>query len=159
MIVLGIDPGIALTGWGLVRKKANPELINFGCIKTLPEVPSQERLFKIFEDLEKIIKDYRPKIMVAEKLFFNTNAKTALAVGEARGVIKICAVRNRLPLVEFTPLQVKNSLTGYGRAEKKQIQAMVKILLGLSEIPQPDDAADALAVALTYCFYHPNLEK
>lgn len=156
---MGIDPGIALTGWGLVRKKANPELINFGCIKTLPEVPSQERLFKIFEDLEKIIKDYRPKIMVAEKLFFNTNAKTALAVGEARGVIKICAVRNRLPLVEFTPLQVKNSLTGYGRAEKKQIQAMVKILLGLSEIPQPDDAADALAVALTYCFYHPNLEK
>jgi len=93
-----------------------------------------------------------------ENLFFNTNAKTALVVGEARGIIKICAILNKLPITEFTPLQIKNCITGYGRADKQQIQKMVKALLNLDEIPRPDDAADAVAVALTYCFYHQELK-
>jgi len=159
MVILGIDPGYALTGWGLVKKEASPRLIEFGCIKTSPKMASEKRLLKIFESLQEIIDRCRPEIVVVEKLFFNTNAKTALSVGEARGVVKICAVKNSLPIFEFTPLQIKNCITGYGRADKKQIQAMVKTLLGLEEIPHPDDAADAVAVALTYCFYNQNLKK
>jgi crossover junction endodeoxyribonuclease RuvC len=159
MIVLGIDPGVALTGWGLVKKAPSPQLIKFGCIKTKAGLASEKRLFKIFTDLEKIINQHQPKVVVVEKLFFNTNVKTALSVGEARGVIKLCAVKNSLPLIEFTPLQIKNSITGYGRADKAQIQAMIKTLLNLKTIPRPDDAADAVAVALTYCFYNQNLEK
>ena len=159
MKVLGIDPGIALTGWAVVEKKMSPRLAGYGCIKTSPRFSPEARLDKVFEGLRKIIKKYRPDVMAVEKLFFNTNAKTALKVGEARGVVLLCAARSRLPLSEFTPLQIKSTITGYGRADKKQIQQMVKTLLGLKEIPRPDDAADAVAVALSYCFYHKNLEK
>lgn len=159
MVILGIDPGIALTGWGLIKKKASPSLIDFGCIKTSARLASEKRLLKIFEQLQEIITCYHPGIVAVEKLFFNTNVKTALSVGEARGVVKVCAVKNSIPIVEFTPLQIKSCITGYGRADKKQIQTMVKTLLGLKEIPRPDDAADAVAAALTCCFYHQNLEK
>ena len=159
MVILGIDPGVAQTGWGLIEKKTAPKLIKFGCIKTKAGLASEKRLWLIFQELETIIKKYQPEVVVVEKLFFNTNAKTALSVGEARGVVKVCAVKNSLSLVEFTPLQIKSCIAGYGRADKNQIQEMVKTLLHLKQIPRPDDAADAVAVALTYCFYNKNLEK
>ena len=159
MIILGIDPGVALTGWALVEKRQKPKLIDYGCIETSKNRPGDQRLFEVYQELQKIIEKHKPRIVCLEKLFFNTNAKTALAVGEARGVIKICAALNKLPIVEFTPLQIKNCITGYGRAEKKQMQKMVKALLDLDEVPKPDDAADAVAAALTYCFYDRKLEE
>lgn len=159
MVILGIDPGVALTGWGLIKKEASPKLIKFGCIKTKAGLASEKRLWLIFQALEGIIKKHQPGVVVVEKLFFNTNAKTALTVGEARGIVKVCAVKNSLPLVEFTPLQIKSCIAGYGRADKKQMQTMVKTLLHLDQLPHPDDAADAVAVALTYCYYNQNLEK
>jgi crossover junction endodeoxyribonuclease RuvC len=158
MKILGVDPGLALTGWGLVEKKNEPRLVEYGCITTSKEKDSQERLLQLFQELQEVLKKYKPDVLALEKLFFNTNAKTAFSVGEARGVIKICSVLNKIPLVEFTPLQIKNSIVGYGRAEKKQIQQMVKVLLNLKEIPKPDDAADAIAVALTFCSYKKQLE-
>ena len=157
MIVLGIDPGIALTGWGVVKKKDGSELIKYGCIETSKNKKSSQRLLKIYQELQKIIKKYKPEVLSLEKLFFNTNAKTAFSVGEARGVIKICAVLNKIPVVEFTPLQIKNCIVGYGRANKKQVQEMVKISLRLKKTPRPDDAADAIATALTFCFYNKSL--
>ena len=164
MIVLGIDPGLALTGWGLVEKiplgatnEGKPELIEYGCIKTSKNKKSSQRLLEIHQELQKIIKKYKPEVLSLEKLFFNTNAKTAFSIGEARGVIKLCAVLNKIPLVEFTPLQIKNCIVGYGRASKKQVQEMVKVQLGLDKIPRPDDAADAIGVALTFCFYNKEL--
>jgi crossover junction endodeoxyribonuclease RuvC len=159
MRVLGIDPGLALTGWAVVDKKNKPKLVDYGCITTRKTSESPKRLEKIFEDLQKIIKKYKPDVLALEKLFFNTNAKTAFMVGEARGVVKICGVLNKIRLEEFTPLQIKNCIVGYGRASKKQIQEMVKVSLGLSKIPKPDDAADAVAVALTYCFTNKMIAK
>jgi len=159
MIVLGVDPGIALTGWSIIKKENKPQLISYGCIKTTKNLSQSKRFLQIYQELEKIIKKYQPQTLCLEKLFFNINVKTALAVSEARGVIKICAILNNLSITEFTPLQIKNCITGYGRAEKKQIQAMVKSLLKLKKIPKPDDAADAVATALTYCFYNQKLER
>ena len=159
MKVLGIDPGLALTGWGVVEKKNSEKLVDYGCFKTKAGVKSEMRLLSLFRQLQETIDSFKPEVVAVEKLFFNTNAKTALQVGEARGVVKLLVSQNSLPLVEFTPLQIKNSITGYGRADKKQVQLMVKSLLGLKQVPRPDDAADAVAVALTYCFYKPSLEK
>lgn len=157
MVILGIDPGLALTGWSIIEKKQPPRLIAYGCIKTTQDRPQDKRLFQIHQELQKIIKKYQPQMICLEKIFFNTNAKTALVVGEARGVVKICAALNNIPVTEFTPLQIKVCITGYGRAEKKQIQSMTKTLLNLDRIPRPDDAADAIATALTYCFYNEKL--
>jgi len=157
MIVLGIDPGLALTGWGVLIKEEKPKLIEYGCIKTSKNQKPSQRLLKIHQELQKIIKKYKPEVLSLEKLFFNTNAKTAFSIGEARGVIKLCAVLNKIPLTEFTPLQIKNCIVGYGRASKKQVQEMVKVQLGLDKIPRPDDAADAIATALTFCFYNRKL--
>lgn len=153
MIILGIDPGIALAGWAILKqeKKENPQLVDYGCIETKSSQGQDERLLQIFVDLEKVIRKYQPDVLCLEKLFFNTNTKTALIVGEARGVIRICATLNKIPITEFTPLQIKNAIVGYGRADKNQVQQMVKVLLKLKEIPQPDDAADAVAAGLTYC--------
>lgn len=159
MIILGIDPGIARTGWGIVKSQDRPALIAYGCIKTSRNQPQNQRLLEIYQKLQKVIEEHKPRILCLEQIFFNTNAKTALAVAEARGVIKICAALNNLSVIEFTPLQIKTCITGYGRAEKKQIQAMVKTLLGLDQVPEPDDAADAIATALTYCFYNQELES
>lgn len=157
MIILGIDPGIALTGWGVVENLDGIRLLEYGCIKTSKDKNQNQRLFDLFNQLQEIIKEYKPEIIALEKLFFNTNAKTAFKIGEARGVIKMCAVLNNIKLQEFTPLQIKDSIVGYGRAEKKQVQQMIKMLLRLPEIPKPDDAADAVATALTYCFYNKSL--
>lgn len=148
-IIIGIDPGIADTGYGLIKLKKNQlELIIFGSIKTPAKSPLDQRILKLHRELTKIIKDYRPEIAVVEQLFFCNNAKTALIVGQARGAILLTLAQFNLKILELTPLQVKQGLTGYGQAEKKQIQQMVKTLLNLKTIPQPDDAADALAMAI-----------
>lgn len=154
MVVLGIDPGFARMGWGIIQKQtANQiKLIKYGCIETKASTPTAQRLQQIFAHTIKIAQKYKPHSAAIEDLFFNTNAKTAIKVGEARGAILIALIKQKLPLHHYTPLQVKNAITGYGRADKTQIQKMVKTLLKLDHIPKPDDAADALAVALTHCF-------
>jgi len=149
-IILGIDPGIADTGYGLIKKTKNNDLecLDYGSIKTRAKLPLAERLEIIHLELEKIIKEYKPNLVAVEELFFCNNAKTALIVGQARGVVLLTIKQNNLPLLEFTPLQVKQAVSTYGKASKMQVQKMVKILLNLKELPKPDDAADALAVAV-----------
>lgn len=159
MRILGIDPGIALMGWAVLDKENEIELKDYGCIETSKLKSNQQRILILFENLNKIIAKYKPQIVVLEKLFFNTNAKTALSIGEARGIVKVSSAINKLPLHEFTPLQIKNTITGYGRATKKQVQEMIKVTLKLKEIPKPDDSADAIAIAYTYCCYNRKLEK
>ncbi len=149
-LILGIDPGYAITGFGLIKKSEDKlKVINFGTIETIAKTPFDQRLKILGNKLTQIIKKYKPNILAIEDLFFYNNAKTAIKVGEARGVIILTAANNGLLVYNFTPLQVKQAVSSYGRAEKKQVQKMVKILLNLKKIPQPDDAADALAVA--YC--------
>lgn len=151
MIILGIDPGTATTGYGIIELKKNqkkPTFIACGCIKTFPQSSPEERLKKIYNELNKLIGKYRPNVLVVEKLFFFKNAKTAMPVSQARGVILLAGAKKKLPIYEFTPLEVKMNIVGYGRAQKIQIQKMIKLLLDLNEIPRPDDAADALGLAL-----------
>ncbi len=151
MRTLGIDPGTATTGFAIVDEHNKKfQLVEYGCIKTSPKNPSHDRLNTISEQMQIIIEKYNPDVMAVEQLFFTTNEKTAIKVGEARGVILLSAARNGIKLAEYTPLQVKQALTGYGKADKKQIQYMVKNLLGLKEVPKPDDAADAIAIAICH---------
>lgn len=148
-IILGLDPGIADTGYGLIRDSGSKiECLTYGSIKTLPNISLSERLEELYNALNKIIKKYKPDYAAVEELFFNKNVKTALIVGQARGVILLSLKKNKLDLMEFTPPQVKQAVSSYGRATKKQVQKMVKMILKLEEIPEPDDAADALAVAI-----------
>ncbi len=155
MLILGIDPGTAITGYGIVAQEGHHlKRIGFGVIRTEAKADLALRLTKIFEAVTAIIQKYRPEIMAVEELFFNKNTRTALAVGQARGVILLAASLAGLPVVEYTPLQVKVSVVGYGRAEKLQVQEMVRILLCLGEIPKPDDAADALAIAICHAHSH-----
>ncbi|MFH1890662.1 MAG: crossover junction endodeoxyribonuclease RuvC [Candidatus Kuenenbacteria bacterium] len=150
MKILGIDPGVAIIGYGIIEEKNKMlKLINSGCIFTKAGTPHPERLSQISKKLLKIIKKYKPDILAVEELFFCKNVKTALKVGEARGVILATAMQFKLPIREFTPLQIKQALTGYGRADKNQIQQMVKIILNLKKIIKQDDAADAVATAIT----------
>lgn len=150
MIILGIDPGTATTGWGVIEKQnSSVRYIAAGIIETHPQA-EEKRLEIIYNDLGELISTYKPDAVAVEKLFFNTNAKTALEVGQARGVIMLKVTQCGIPLFSYTPLQVKMAVAGYGRADKKQIQEMVKTLLHLPRIPKPDDAADALAIALTH---------
>ncbi len=149
MIILGIDPGFARTGYGIIEEKnKNIRMLDYGCITTPAGVLFEKRLKKIREEINDLIKKHKPDICAVEKIFFCKNAKTAIDVGQARGVVILTAAEKNLKILEFTPLQVKQFITGYGKAEKGQIQKMVKILLGLKEIPKPDDAADALALAI-----------
>ena len=161
MKILGVDPGIGRTGWGIIevqsstlRRRSGQEfkVYDYGCIETEPNSPVEERLLIINSEIEKIIKKYRPGALSIEELFFSSNAKTAFIVGQARGVILLCAGKNKLPVAIYTPLQVKMALSGYGRADKNQIGQMVKIILGLSTVPKIDDTTDALAVAITHGF-------
>lgn len=148
MVILGIDPGTATVGYGLIKtNQSKVEVIDYGCIQTSSLLKPAERLKKIYTELTKLIKKYRPEIMAVEDLFFFKNLKTAIKVSQARGVILLAGANNNVPVYEFTPLQVKQALTGYGRAEKIQMQKMVKLIFNLKEIPKPDDAADALAIA------------
>lgn len=151
MIILGIDPGTATTGWGIIKKEGQKyTLLDFGHITTKAKTPLHDRLEIIFEELTQIIEKAKPDHVAVEELFFAANSKTAIAVGQARGVILLAGKKKGLSVFEYTPLEVKMALTGYGRADKNQIQQMVKALLSLSEIPKPDDAADALAIAICH---------
>lgn len=151
MIILGIDPGIAIVGWGVVEcVNGKFRALDYGSITTGPESPVEDRLADIYRELDGIIKKYRPEALSVEELFWNTNQKTGIIVAEARGVILLCARQNEVPLFEYTPLQVKQSVTGYGRADKKQIITLVTMFLDLPEPPKPDDTADALALAMTH---------
>jgi crossover junction endodeoxyribonuclease RuvC len=149
--VLGIDPGTATTGFGIVTLE-NRRLFarGYGVVRTSAGQPLEKRLFHLHSEIEQLIKRFEPTEMAVESLFFNTNARSALAVGHARGVVLLAAAAAGLPVSEYTPLQVKQALVGRGRAEKAQVQFMVRAVLGLSETPSPDDAADALAVAVCH---------
>jgi crossover junction endodeoxyribonuclease RuvC len=155
-IILGIDPGIADTGYGIIKRGIGQKLecLEYGSIKTAAKTELAERLETINLELAKIIKKYQPALMAVEQLFFCNNVKTALTVGQARGVILLTARQSKVRLVEFTPLQVKQAVSSYGAASKLQVQKMVKILLNLSELPKPDDAADALAIAICASNYN-----
>ncbi|MBE5744438.1 MAG: crossover junction endodeoxyribonuclease RuvC [Clostridiales bacterium] len=152
MRILGIDPGLATVGWGVIDVVNNkPKVVSYGVILTPKENKLPERLMIIEQDLKSIIEKYQPDEIALEELFFNSNVTTAINVAQARGVILLTAIKGSSgKLYEYTPLQIKQALTGYGRAEKRQIQEMTKTFLGLTKIPKPDDAADALAVALTH---------
>lgn len=153
MRILGIDPGIGRCGWAIVNsQKSVVTSQDYGCIETSAKQNVADRLKKIHEEVSKLIKIYSPDALSIEELFFNTNSKTAFVVGQARGVILLAASQNNLDIAIYTPLQVKMAITGYGRADKNQIGQMVKTILKLKTIPKPDDAADALAVALTHAF-------
>ncbi len=150
MIILGIDPGTATTGFGLIEKdkKGAWSAVEFGVITTDKKLDDSERLKILATDLHDIIKKYKPVAAGVEKLYFETNVKTAITVAQARGAILLTLAQHAIPIHEFTPLQVKSTLTGYGSADKKQMQFMVKHTFGLKTVPKPDDAADALAIAL-----------
>jgi crossover junction endodeoxyribonuclease RuvC len=151
MLALGIDPGTATTGFGLVREDDGAyRLVDCGVILTPAQEPMPQRLLLLHDRLLALLAAHRPDAIAVEELFFNKNARTAIAVGQARGVVLLAAAQAGVPLYEYTPLQVKQAVVGYGRAEKRQVQEMVRILLGLEAIPQPDDAADAVAVALCH---------
>lgn len=157
MVILGIDPGTALTGFGVILdKKAELELVAYGCIETNKSFSTADRLKESDKQLSKIIQKYKPNKIAVEDLFFFKNLKTAIKVSQARGVILCRAAAAKCEIEEYTPLQVKQAVTGYGRAEKKQVQEMVKVILNLKEIPKPDDAADALAIAIC-CAHTKNL--
>lgn len=159
MIILGIDPGTSRIGHAVVSKKANGiDLLEYGCLE-LKNQTQIERLKNISGFIAKLISKYQPKILAVEKLFFTKNVKTALAVSEARGVIINCANSANINILEFTPLEVKAAITGYGKAEKHQVQKMVYNILKLKKIPRPDDAADAIAIALTACYTNPKLKN
>jgi len=180
MIILGIDPGTATTGYGIISistkkrilkasslkskaKKINLRMIDYGCIKTSSKSEDAERLKKINNDLVKIVKKYKPKILAIENIFFFRNIKSALPVSQAKGVIMFTAAKKNLPVFEFSPLEVKMTIDGYGWAKKKKIQEGIKSLFELKEIPKPDDAADALGIAICgafqQCYYKKDLKK
>ncbi len=149
--VIGIDPGTAITGWGVVEdKNGTLESVDFGYIKTTPKQLKAERLKQIYEDLLNVIKDTTPDVMAIEMIFFNINVKTALNVGQARGVSLLAAAVSGLSTYEYNTSEVKNVMTGYGRATKKEVASKIKELLRLQETPKPDDVSDALAIAATH---------
>ena len=151
MIVLGIDPGVATIGFGVVRaERQKNTLVQYGVITTPPGIPLSSRLLQISDDMEELIRTFHPDEMAVEELFFTKNITTGIAVAHGRGVILLSAERLGVPVFEYTPMQVKQAVVGYGKAEKRQVMDMTKRLLGLSAVPKPDDAADAVAVALCH---------
>lgn len=151
MRILGVDPGIAIVGYGLIDEiKSTIKPVQYGSIQTPKELTTPARLKQIYLGMQEIIETYKPNVMAVEKLFFNTNTTTAFTVGQARGVILLAAEEADIPVYEYTPLQVKQTVVGYGKADKKQIQTMVRLLLHLKEVPKPDDVADALGIAITH---------
>ena len=151
MVILGIDPGYAIVGWGVIEYSHSKfRVLGYGAITTTPEMPFPQRLQTIYNDMCYIFQKYKPEVMSMEKLFYNSNQKTVIDVAQARGVITLAAQMNMKDIYEYTPLQVKQSVTGYGRAEKIQVMEMTKSILKLNAIPKPDDAADALALAICH---------
>ncbi len=151
MIILGIDPGFAIVGWGIIEYKSNRfRTLAYGSIQTPAGMRMEARLHKIFEGINELLQTYHPDVMAVEELFFNTNITTGIRVAEARGVILLAAERAGVEIREYTPLQVKQAVVGYGKADKKQVITMVTVLLGLPKPPKPDDTADALAIAICH---------
>ena len=153
-VVVGIDPGTAITGYGIIREQENGDLewVSHGVVKTPSNWDEPQRLLELYHKLNDIFALYKPDCCAVEKLFFQKNVKTAILVGQGRGAALIAAAETKLSVGEYTPLEIKQAVVGYGNADKQQVQKMVKILLNLKEIPRPDDAADALAVAI--CHLH-----
>lgn len=153
MRILGIDPGIGRTGWGVVEVESSKiKVQSFGCIETSKELKVEERLVVLYNELLSILKKEKPDAVAIEELFFNTNVTTAMVVGQARGVTLFACAQQAIPISIYTPLEVKIAVTGYGRADKKQVGQMVKTILRLDAIPRPDDTTDALAIAITHAF-------
>jgi len=151
MKILGIDPGTATTGFGLIAKDgAKLKSLDYGVISTSKDKEMHNRLEVLYDDINSLIKQHKPEVIVVEKLFFTNNITTAMTVSQARGVVLLAASKNKVPIAEYTPLQVKMAVSGYGKATKKQVQEMVKRILKLDSIPKPDDAADALAIAICH---------
>ena len=151
MIILGIDPGYAIMGWGVVERTGNHfRAIDYGSLTTDKDMEMPDRLESLYDGLRDIIEEYRPEEASIEKLFFNTNTTTAINVGQARGVAILACIKGGLVVSEYTPLEIKQALVGYGRADKKQVQFMVKTMLNLQQVPKPDDTADALAAAICH---------
>jgi len=156
MLVIGIDPGTAATGYGLIRELESGGIVSigYGVISTPPTLPMSKRLLSLYDQLTKIFTIHQPQLAAVEKLFFQKNVKTAISVGQARGVVLLALAQAGLNVAEYTPLEVKQAVAGYGGAEKTQVQQMVRVLLDMDEIPKPDDAADALAVAICHIHSH-----
>ncbi len=151
MVIFGIDPGYAIVGCGIVRyERNNFNLMGYGAVTTYKDMPFNERLTKIYDDISELLEKFKPDAVSIERLYFNTNQKTAIDVAQARGVIVLAVEKAGIPIFEYTPLQVKQSIVGYGRAEKQQVQEMTRMFLHLDKIPKPDDAADALALAICH---------
>lgn len=150
MRIIGIDPGTGIMGFGVIEKGKKIVLVDAGIIRTQPHQPLDERLVEIYTSLQEIITETKPSVMVIEKLFFSRNVTTAMSVAHARGVAMLAGKQAGLKIIEYTPMQIKQAITGYGGADKKQVQEMVRIQLGLKDAPQPDDCADAIAAALMY---------
>ena len=151
MVILGIDPGYAIIGYGIINYDSNRfSVLKYGAVLTSAGEKFSSRLGSIYSDINEIILKSKPDAISIEKLYFNTNTTTAIDVAQARGVILLAAAQNNIPIFEYTPLQVKSAVTGYGRAEKKQVMDMIKNILRLEKIPKPDDTADALALAVCH---------
>ncbi len=151
MRIIGIDPGYAIVGYGVLEfDNTRFKVVNYGAITTAPETPFDKRLAEIYDDMCSVLDMFKPDCMSIERLYFNTNITTGIDVAQARGVTMLAAVQRNIPIYEYTPLQVKVAVTGYGRAEKRQMQEMTKNILRLKEVPKPDDTADALAIAICH---------
>lgn len=153
MRILGIDPGTGICGFGVIEPKPRPKMIDCGVISTPPHTPLPERLLDIYNSLHEIIKLNSPDCTAIEKLFFMQNVTTGISVAEARGIVLLVAKQENLPIFEYSPNEIKKAMTGFGHANKKQMQEMVRLHLNLKEAPKPDDAADALAVAITHSLF------
>ncbi len=153
MRIMGIDPGYAIVGYGFLDYNGNSfSVVNFGAVTTPADMPFERRLLAIYDDIRTLLQCYKPDVVSIEKLFFNTNQKTGIDVAQARGVTLLPIIQAGVPFYEYTPLQVKSSITGYGRAEKQQVQELVRTILHLKEVPKPDDTADAVALAITHAY-------
>lgn len=160
MRILGIDPGIAIVGFGFIDKQGSKVTpVQYGCIQTEAHTPDEERLLHVYEAMVQLIDKYKPEAVAFEKLFFNRNVTTAMSVSQARGVLVLAAVQKGLPIAEYTPMQVKQAIVGYGKAEKRQVQEMTRMFLKLQAIPKPDDVADALAVAVCHAHSYTLISK
>lgn len=155
MVIIGIDPGYAITGFGVLEYEGNHfKLIESGSIQTKAGIPLPTRIAKIYDDMNGLIEKYKPDAIAIEELFFNRNTTTAIGVAQGRGAVLIAAAKTNTPIYEYTPLQVKQGVTGYGRADKKQVQMMVKTVLGLEKVPKLDDTTDAIAIGICHAHSH-----
>ncbi len=154
MRILGVDPGVARMGYGILDVEPTPTIVAYGCLTTPARLSQPERLHLLYNQLGELVESAAPQEVAMERLFFNRNVNTAFRVGEARGIVLLLAAQHGLPVRDYTPLEIKQALAGYGRATKQQVQDMVRLLLRLPAVPQPDDAADALAVALCHAQLH-----